>query len=97
MTVAKDACYLAEKFGSGVYKDVAGLCKIATRAEIAEKNFSLTPGAYVGVAQVQEEDEDFEGRMKEIHAELNRLQTESNGLMDKINANFKELGLGEQK
>ena len=35
--------------------------------------------------------------MKEIHAELNRLQTESNGLMDKINANFKELGLGEQK
>ena len=97
LTVAKDACYLAEKFGSGVYKDVAGLCKIATRAEIAEKNFSLTPGAYVGVAQVQEEDEDFEGRMKEIHAELNRLQTESNGLMDKINANFKELGLGEQK
>ena len=95
--VPKDACYLAEKFGSGVYKDVAGLCKIATRAEIAEKNFSLTPGAYVGVAQVQEEDEDFEGRMKEIHAELNRLQTESNGLMDKINANFKELGLGEQK
>ena len=69
------------------------LCKIATRAEIAEKNYSLTSGAYVGVAEVQDDDENFEERMKEIHKELNTLQNESNDLMAKINANLKELGL----
>ena len=93
LVVAHDALWLSEKFGDGIYTDVAGLCKIATRAEIAEKNYSLTPGAYVGVAEVQEEDENFAERMKEIHAELNKLQSESNALMATINANLKELGL----
>ena len=93
LDVANDALWLSEKFGEGNYADVAGLCKIATRAEIAEKNYSLTPGAYVGVAEVQEDDENFEERMKEIHKELNTLQNESNDLMATINANLKELGL----
>ena len=93
LDVANDAIWLSEKFGEGNYSDVAGLCKIATRAEIAEKNYSLTPGAYVGVAEVQEDDENFEERMKEIHKELNTLQNESNDLMATINANLKELGL----
>lgn len=95
LTVAKDAVWLTEKFGDGVYADVAGLCKIAKRSEIAEKNSSLTPGAYVGVAEVTEEDENFEERMKEIHSELVTLQNESNYLMNTITANFKELCLGE--
>jgi type I restriction enzyme M protein len=95
LAVANDALWLSEKFGEGNYADVAGLCKIATRAEIAEKNYSLTPGAYVGVAEVQDDDENFEDRMKEIHKELNALQNESNDLMATINANLKELGLGE--
>ena len=93
LDVANDAIWLSEKFGEGNYSDVAGLCKIATRAEIAEKNYSLTPGAYVGVAEVQEDDENFEERMKEIHKDLNVLQNESNDLMAIINANLKELGL----
>lgn len=96
LDVANDALWLSEKFGEGKYADVAGLCKIATRAEIAEKNYSLTPGAYVGVAEVQEDDENFEDRMKEIHKELNTLQNESNDLMATINANLKELGLETQ-
>ena len=93
LDVANDAIWLSEKFGEGNYSDVAGLCKIATRSEIAEKNYSLTPGAYVGVAEVQDDDENFEERMKEIHKELNTLQNESNDLMATINANLKELGL----
>lgn len=93
LDVAKDAIWLSEKFGEGKYADVAGLCKIAAREEITEKNYSLTPGAYVGVAEIQEDDENFEDRMKEIHKELNKLQSESNDLMATINANLKELGL----
>jgi type I restriction enzyme M protein len=93
LIVANDALWLSEKFGEGNYSDVAGLCKIATRTEIAEKNYSLTPGAYVGVAEIQEDNENFEERMKQIHKELNSLQNESNDLMATINANLKELGL----
>jgi len=36
---------------------------------------------------------DFAARMKEIHAELQNLQKESDALMDKILENFKELNL----
>ncbi|WP_333397730.1 hypothetical protein [Microcoleus sp. N9_A1] len=43
-----------------VYRDVAGLCKIAaTLDEIEAQGWSLNPGHYVGVAQRQEA-EDFD-------------------------------------
>jgi type I restriction enzyme M protein len=90
-SVIKEAKWLTEKFGDGTYTDVPGLCKIATIAEIEEKNWSLTPGAYVGVAPVKEDEENFEERMVEIHQELLTLQAESNKLMDTISANFEGL------
>ncbi|WP_341876540.1 N-6 DNA methylase [Defluviitalea saccharophila] len=92
-TVIKEAKWLTEKFGDGTYTDVLGLCKVATIDEIEEKNWSLTPGAYVGVAPVEEDDENFEERMTEIHKELLTLQAEANQLMDTISANFEELGI----
>ena len=55
LQVAKEAAWLYDKFGDGEYKDIPGLCKIATRAEIEQKGWSLTPGAYVGVAPVEDE------------------------------------------
>ena len=76
--------WLTEKFGEGEYKDVLGLCKIATIEEIDEKNYSLTPGAYVGVAEVEDDGVDFHERMNEIHAELKRLNDEANVLMNDI-------------
>ena len=93
LTVAKDAVWLYEKFGEGEYQDIPGLCKIATRFEIAEKNDSLTPGAYVGVAAAEDDGVDFAQRMGEIHRELLELQEESNGLMETISKNLKEMGL----
>lgn len=93
LTVAKDAVWLYEKFGEGEYQDIPGLCKIATRSEIAEKNDSLTPGAYVGVAAAEDDGVDFAQRMGEIHRELLKLQEESNGLMETISKNLKEMGL----
>ena len=93
LTIAKEANWLYEKFGDGVYADVPGLCKIATITEIEEKGWSLTPGAYVGVAPVKEDGVDFETRMAEIHKELLSLQAESNDLMDTISQHMKEMGL----
>jgi len=93
LTIAKEANWLYEKFGEGEYQDVLGLCKIATISEIEEKNWSLTPGVYVGVAPVEDDGVNFEERMAEIHRELLSLQEESNDLMNTISKNMKEMGI----
>ena len=93
LQVAKEAAWLCDKFGDGEYKDILGLCKIATRAEIEQKGWSLTPGAYVGVAPVEDDGVDFHARMAEIHEELLKLQEESNRLMEAISRNMGEMGL----
>ena len=91
LETARQYAWLTEKFGEGVYADVLGLCKIATIAEIEEKNYSLTPGAYVGVAEAEDDGVDFQERMIEIHAELKRLNDEANVLMDEILKSWEEL------
>lgn len=104
IAVAKEANWLYEKFGDGEYKDILGLCKVAYTTDatkgdnkegisIEEKGWSLTPGAYVGVAPVEDDGVDFEERMTEIHRELLSLQAESNDLMDTISKNMKEMGV----
>lgn len=93
LTTAKEADWLYSKFGEGEYADVAGLCKVASREEIREKGYSLTPGAYVGVAAAEDDGVDFAQRMQEIHKELLELQMQSGELMDAISRNLEEMGL----
>ena len=93
LTVAKEALWLTEKFGEGEYADIPGLCKVATLEEIEAKGYSLTPGAYVGVAPTEDDGVDFHQRMTEIHKELLSLQAESNRLMETISKNWEEMGL----
>ena len=93
LTVVKEALWLTEKFGDGVYADIPGLCKAATLEEIEQKGFSLTPGAYVGVAPAEDDGVDFHERMTEIHKELLELQAESDRLMETISNNWEEMGL----
>ena len=102
LIIAKEANWLYEKFGEGEYHDILGLCKVAyttddtkcddkDRISIEEKGWSLTPGAFVGVAPVEDDGVDFEERMAEIHRELLALQAESNDLMNAISRNMKEM------
>lgn len=91
LQVAKEAAWLYDKFGDGEYRDIPGLCKIATRAEIEDNGWSLTPGAYVGVAPEEDDGVDFHERMAEIHEELMKLQEESNRLMMAISKNMREM------
>ena len=103
LTIAQEAQWLYEKFGDGEYVDVPGLCKIVyitneakgdnESVSIEDKGWSLTPGAYVGVAPVEDDGVNFEERMAEIHEELLALQQESNVLMETISNNMKEMGL----
>ena len=91
LETARQYEWLTGKFGEGEYKDILGLCKIATIQEIEEKNCSLTPGAYVGVAEAEDDGVDFHERMNEIHAELKRLNDEANVLMSEILKGWEEL------
>lgn len=91
LETARQFEWLTEKFGDGEYTDVLGLCKIATIQEIEEKNYSLTPGAYVGVAEQEDDGVDFHERMNKIHAELAQLNQEANALMDEIQKAWEKL------
>lgn len=93
LTIIKEYYWLTEKFGDGVYADVLGLCKIADVSEVKSNEWSLTPGAYVGVPPVENDGVDFTKRMAEIHRELLSLQEESNKLMNTISQNMEEIGL----
>ena len=93
LTMVKEALWLTDRFGEGEYRDIPGLCKVATLQEIEEKNWSLTPGAYVGVEEQKADDVDFAERMKAIHAELLALQKQSDELMATISKNWEEMGL----
>ena len=62
--------------------------------ELEANDWSLTPGRYVGVAPEEEdEDFDFEERLREIHIELAGLNEEAVTLAAQIQKNFQELGV----
>lgn len=83
---------LLTRFSSGIYADVPGLCKVVTQGEIAGNDYSLTPGRYVGVAEVADDDEgDFEERMRAIHVELAELNEKAAELAAEIDRNFEGL------
>ena len=71
---------MAGAFPDVKYGDVAGLCKVASLAEIEAQGWSLNPGRYVGVEAASEEDFDFGERVSALAAELNQLSAESSAL-----------------
>ena len=80
----KDWRVLGEYFPDGVYQDVEGLCKIVDLTEVAENDFSLTPGRYVGYRVEIDEGFDYQKRITEINAELSPLNNEANQLLQAI-------------
>jgi type I restriction enzyme M protein len=83
---------LTEAFPNGQYEDVPGLCKVATRAEIATQGYSLNPGRYVGVANNDgQEDFDFWEKMEAIHERLEVLNAEARELEERIAENMRRL------
>lgn len=87
----KQAHWLTSRFPEGVYTDVEGLCKVVNQAEIEAKDWSLSPGRYVGVDTTADEDFDYEERLNEIHIELDGLNEEAISLANAISENFKEM------
>jgi type I restriction enzyme M protein len=89
----KQAHWLTSRFSDGVYEDVEGLCKVVSQKEIEAKDWSLSPGRYVGVDAATDDDFDYEERLKEIHIELEGLNEEAIALANTIAENFKDLAI----
>lgn len=85
--------WLQERFPKAQYEDVTGLCKLASREEIAEQDWSLNPGRYVGV--VIEEDgkteEEFLADLQTAMDELNELDGAAVRLKAVVDANLKSI------
>ena len=89
----KQAHWLTSRFPEGVYTDVEGLCKVVSQADIEAKDWSLSPGRYVGVDTATDDDFDYEERLNEIHIELDGLNEEAIALANAISENYKELAI----
>lgn len=87
--------WLIDRFPEGIYRDVIGLCKVATLDEedgIKDQDYSLNPGRYVGV--VFEDDdtsaEEFKVEMKMISDQFVKLNEDAKGLEAAIADNLKK-------
>lgn len=66
------------------YEDIQGFCKCATIEEVAQQDYILTPGRYVGIAEQEDDSEPFEEKMERLTTELFGLFEESHKLEDEI-------------
>ncbi len=78
--------------GAGEYRDIQGFCKSATIEDVREHEYILTPGRYVGIEDVQDDDEPFEEKMARLTAELAEQFAKSRQLEEEIRKNLRGIG-----
>jgi type I restriction enzyme M protein len=78
---------MKQNFPKGIYCDVAGLCKVATLAEIEAQGRSLNPGRYVGIAERAADDFEFAVRLEELNEELENLNAQARSFEEQIAGN----------
>lgn len=74
------------------YEDVAGFCKSATLADLQKHDFMLTPGRYVGAADVEDDGVPFADKMANLTEQLREQFDESDRLEAEIKRNLGGLG-----
>jgi len=77
------------------YEDIPGFCKSASMEDIRKHGYVLTPGRYVGAADVEDDGEPFEEKMARLSALWREQRITATKLDAAIEANLKELGYGE--
>ena len=86
------AAKLGEVFGDMRYKDIPGLCKAATLAEMEAQGWSLNPGRYVGVAPGEAvSDDDFRTQFESLNEEFETLTVQARELETAIAKNAAEI------
>ncbi|MBX2912670.1 MAG: SAM-dependent DNA methyltransferase [Cyclobacteriaceae bacterium] len=80
--------------GLPLYEDIKGFCASATKERVAELDYVLTPGRYVGLAE-EEDDFDFAERFTRLKAEFEAQLKEEAELNDRIAANLLKVKIDE--
>jgi type I restriction enzyme M protein len=70
--------------GAGKYEDIAGFCKSASLDEIKQHGYVLTPGRFVGTEDIEEDDESFEDKIKQLTDTLEEQFEEGSRLESEI-------------
>jgi type I restriction enzyme M protein len=78
--------------GAPKYEDVSGFCKSVNLEEIKKNGYTLTPGRYVGLADIEDDGIPFEEKMQKLSIELREAFTKGRELEKDIEKNLKELG-----
>ncbi len=79
----------------GTYEDKAGYCKSAKLEDIKKHDYVLTPGRYVGAADIEDDGIPFETKMTELTQTLYAQMNKSSELDEVIRKNMEALGYGE--
>lgn len=80
------------EFQAGTLKDVKGFCAVAGTPTIAEQDYILTPGRYVGIEEQADDGEPFEEKMKRLTGELGEMFKQSDNLQKEIKEKLKAIG-----
>jgi type I restriction enzyme M protein len=88
-------CYHSWRKPAGAYEDVAGFAKSCSLEEIQSHDFVLTPGRYVGAAEIEDDGEPFEEKMERLTRQLEGQFQQSEKLENAIRKNLRGLGYGE--
>lgn len=83
-----------EAYRNGTLEDESGFCAVKTLKDIAEQDYILTPGRYVGIAEQEEDGEPFKDKMERLTSELSELFAESHRLEDEIKKQLNSIGFG---
>ena len=83
-----------DAFRDGTLETEKGFSAIATTEDIKAQDYILTPGRYVGVAEVEEDDEPFDEKMTRLTGEIAKCFEESNRLQEQIKKNLEAIGYG---
>lgn len=79
---------------NGDYEDVAGFCNATKISRVAQLDYVLTPGRYVGLPE-EEDDFDFAERFSSLKAEFEAQLKEEAVLNERINANLLKIKIDE--
>ena len=78
--------------GAGAYADAPGFCKGVILNEIRAHGYVLTPGRYVGVEDVEDDEIPFEERMTQLSTKLYEQLAEADQLGTTIKKNLEGFG-----
>jgi type I restriction enzyme M protein len=81
-----------KQYADGTLIDEKGFCAVVDTAKIAEQDYILTPGRYVGIAEQEQDSEPFEEKMSRLTTELSSLFEQSHALEVEIKKQLESIG-----